>query len=93
MTEIKYTQVCRVCGYYDPDYLEYFPWGENGCVPSYDICECCGVEFGYEDWILESIRHYRAEWLAGGTKWFVPKSKPEDWNLEEQLKQIPPQFL
>lgn len=35
---------CRVCGLY----LGYQPWGEDGKTPSYEICPCCGVEFGYE---------------------------------------------
>ncbi len=36
---------CRVCGL---DH-EYFIWGSEGHLPTFDICECCGVEFGYGD--------------------------------------------
>ena len=37
--------ICPVCGY---AYLEEPPRDEKG-RPSFDICDCCGIEFGYED--------------------------------------------
>lgn len=39
---------CRVCGLY----IEDEPWGKDGSCPTYEICSCCGVEFGNEDYIL-----------------------------------------
>lgn len=80
---------CRVCGmrHMEP------PWGVDGKSPSRDICECCGVEHGYEDSNLDAIRAYREKWLAQGAKWLDPKMRPESWSAEEQLKKVPPQFL
>ena len=80
--------VCRVCGaeQLDP------PWGEDGQIPSYDICDCCGVEFGYEDMNLESIKRYRQKWLDSGANWFRKKNKPESWFLDRQLQNIPKQY-
>lgn len=79
---------CRVCG------LEQnFPWGESGQDPTHDICECCGVEFGYEDFTLKAVRNYRKSWIESGGKWWNEKFKPKNWNLEKQLKNIPPKFL
>jgi hypothetical protein len=75
---------CTICGL---DQGEP-PWGENGQTPSFVICECCGVEFGYEDCLLEGIRKYRNEWLQAGSQWHEPKYKPLNWNLDEQLQQI-----
>lgn len=46
---------CRVCGLHIDD----LPWGQDGNSPTYDICPCCGVEFGYEDYTAESARRYR----------------------------------
>jgi len=46
--------VCRVCGYINDE----ITW-EKGIYPTYNICPCCGVEFGYEDSDLASIRKYR----------------------------------
>ena len=37
---------CRVCGWYMEGYL---PYGEDGSLPTFDMCDCCGVEFGYQD--------------------------------------------
>jgi hypothetical protein len=80
--------VCRVCGL-----LQEFPWGETGQDPSHDICACCGVEFGYEDCLLIAIRSYRESWIQSGAKWWNEKFKPENWILEDQLKNIPPKYL
>jgi hypothetical protein len=76
---------CRVCGLY----IDEAPWGEDGKTPTYDICPCCGVEFGNEDYILESVKRYRDSWLNGKMRWFEPKRQPENWKIEEQLKNIP----
>lgn len=36
---------CRVCGL-----LQYQPpWGKDGYTPGFEICDCCGIEFSYED--------------------------------------------
>jgi hypothetical protein len=79
---------CRVCG------LRQFepPWGEDGKIPSYDICSCCGVEFGNEDYTLESIKSYRIKWMSSGAKWFDKNKKPTEWSLERQLDQVPEKF-
>lgn len=76
---------CRVCGLFNEDP----PWGDDGESPSYDICPCCGVEFGYEDYTVESTKKYRAKWISEGAMWFTPKEKPKDWDLVDQIKSIP----
>ncbi len=81
---------CRVCGLFLGK--DYFPWGEDGQCPTFDICPCCGVEFGYEDCSAESIKAFRNEWFVEETPWFDPKRKAENWSLEEQLKNIPEEF-
>jgi hypothetical protein len=60
--------------------------GKNGDCPTYEICPCCGVEFGNEDYTLNSIRIYRENWIKSGSSWFDPKEKPNNWNLHEQLQ-------
>lgn len=76
---------CRVCGL---DYDES-PWGPDEQSPDYSICDCCGVQFGYEDYTPDSTRRYRAEWLANGASWFYPKVKPGNWQQAAQLRQVP----
>ena len=72
---------CKVCGCE----LAYSPWGENNDTPTYEICPCCGAEFGYDDYTPQSIKAYREKWIRSGAKWFDSKMKPENWNLEGQL--------
>lgn len=79
---------CRVCGL---DQMEP-PWGEDGNNPSFAICDCCGVEFGYEDITSESARDYRKRWLASGAKWFSAKVMPAGWNVSVQLAEVPEAF-
>jgi hypothetical protein len=90
MDNDKADYYCRVCGLFQNEDIP--PWGLDGHCPSFDICACCGVEFGYEDCSPESTKAFRKEWLAKGTPWFDPKEKPENWSIEEQLKNIPKQF-
>jgi hypothetical protein len=33
---------CRICGLKQ----DFKPWGEDGKTPAFEICSCCGVEFG-----------------------------------------------
>jgi hypothetical protein len=52
--------ICRCCGW---SFGDYFPWGEDGMSPTYDICDCCGCESGYQDYCLDSLLEYRQHLL------------------------------
>ena len=86
MHNTKYN--CRVCGLNQG----FEPWEDDGESPTYAICSCCGVEFGYEDCTSFATKKYRDEWLKNGAKWFSPKDKPNDWSLDKQLQGIPDEF-
>lgn len=60
---------------------------------TFDICNCCGVEFGNEDSTMKGVEEYREDWIRKGAPWFAPEQKPKNWNLEEQLKKIPSRWL
>ena len=79
---------CRVCGLY----IEDEPWGKDGSCPTYEICPCCGVEFGNEDYTIKSVIDYRKQWISNGAKWFNLKLQTEGWNLEIQMKDIPDEY-
>lgn len=79
---------CRICGLY----IEDKPWGEDGNCPTYAICPCCGVEFGNEDYTVKSVISYRKQWITNGAKWFNWKERPEGWNLEKQMQDIPDKY-
>ncbi|MBZ9749500.1 hypothetical protein K7W42_01355 [Deinococcus sp. HMF7604] len=85
-------RACRVCGLLDPP--PYFPYGEDGFSWDFDICDCCGVMHGYEDITVEGARAYRQQWLAAGGVWQHPSSQPspEQWDLQQQLSNIPTPF-
>lgn len=80
--------VCRVCGAIQSN----SPWGITGNDASFNICDCCGVEFGYEDSTLAGLKRYREKWLSEGAKWNTPKLKPSGWLLDEQLNNIPSEY-
>lgn len=51
---------CQICGF-----LQLSPpWGDDGNTPLFDICNCCGVEFGYENTTIQTIKQYREQWLS-----------------------------
>ena len=81
----NHLDTCRVCGYL----LNFFPWGLYDNQPSFELCPCCGVQFGVMDETFVLIQQEREEWLSSGTPWFDLSKKPVNWDLETQLAQIP----
>ena len=71
---------CPVCGH--GPFREPYS-SEQELRWSYDICSCCGCEYGYTDNAYGFER-----WVLSGHQWSDPKDKPYDWNLEEQLKHV-----
>jgi hypothetical protein len=82
-TDIKPSASCRVCGFrYEND---YYPWGEDGNSPSYDICICCGAEFGFDDDTPENVSAYRKKWIDAGTPFHSPSQIPTGWLPDEHF--------
>ena len=79
---------CRVCGLRQAEP----PWGSDGQAPSHEICDCCGVEFGYEDMRGESVRRYRQAWVERGYPWFNQSARPTGWSFDAQAGSIPSGF-
>ena len=79
----KYT--CPVCGF--PN-LDEPPWDPVTKSPSFDICPCCGFEFGYDNATPTAMKKYRLNWVKTGARWFLPNLKPPDWSLRQQLLNI-----
>lgn len=85
--------ICPVCGY---DGLEFEP---NN---SYEICSCCGYEFGTLDYegkdvgaefdykeTMNFFSYVRNIWLGNGAEWYSNiNQKPQNWDLQNQLKNI-----
>lgn len=76
------TYTCPVCGYAD---LDEPPYNGDGCA-SFDICPCCGVEFGYDDY-TSSHPLLREKWIASGMLWWSTVRKPPvGWDPDVQLR-------
>ena len=77
--------MCPVCGF--PGLTEP-PYNADG-GGSYEICPCCGFEFGFDDQ-SEGVTHedFRATWVAAGAEWFDHEQKPAGWDLEAQLRNL-----
>lgn len=81
---------CPICGYRG--------FAENPLDETFDICPCCGIEFGYPDGGL-SLKHKRrfytqarAMWVQTGMPWGwghfgkpVWPTPPQGWNPRTQL--------
>ena len=95
---------CPCCGYHglhEPAYSEMppTPFGNLGDPPyigrfgwaSFECCECCGFEFGYDDDPGASGRgcsfgQYRAERVSQQMVWFRSDRRPGGWSLAQQLR-------
>lgn len=79
--------ICPICGF---GMLEKPAYDEQG-NESFEICSCCGFEYGVDDYnygLINAFESYRKEWINSGSKWFCPSLEPTDWNLDMQLKNI-----
>ena len=76
--------ICPVCGF---DRLTEEPYDIDG-NPSYEICNCCGFEFGFDDLKIINFEYYREKWIEKGTPWFNVKLKPKNWSLKNQILNI-----
>lgn len=78
---------CPVCGY---DKLNN-PLYDNNGNGTYEICVCCGFEFGADDFPdkEKAYKKWRNNCKKNGCKWFSKYAKPsDDWNATEQIKKI-----
>jgi hypothetical protein len=79
--------------------LEKVPWYQktlaSGLVvwrTSHEICACCGIEFGRDDWTsgnleqrAEAHRRWRVRWVKAGRRFLNEPKKPEHWNAEQNV--------
>lgn len=98
---------CPVCGYRglkgnpyknmpaisETLYAARPPYREIWGMPTYEVCQCCGFEFGNDDDSglgsehNSSFSEYLEEWIVEqNCYWLIPEDKPADWDLLTQLK-------
>jgi hypothetical protein len=79
-----------VCGYPGLDESPY-----DYANPTYEICPCCGIEFGYEDsaptpeeWPAR-CKELRDKWIKDGANWWAAvagEEPPDGWDPIEQMR-------
>lgn len=84
MTMSDRARYCPVCGYK----ARVPPWGVNGDSPTHSICPCCGVQWGYQDLIVESRDEYRDGWLAAGAHWDWDEVPHDGLTTAQRLERI-----
>jgi hypothetical protein len=71
------TYLCPVCAFFMDDPPD-----------DYNICPCCGTEFGNHD-VNTSIENLRITWLRRGANWWSPvDAAPVNWDPYEQLNRL-----
>ena len=71
------TYLCPVCGY-----------GMEDPPSDFNICPCCGTEFGYHD-ANTSTNTLRAAWLRAGAKWWsTTDPEPDGWDPYVQVSAL-----
>lgn len=53
---------------------------------NYNICPCCGTEFGNDD-IEYSYEELRYQWIVSGAQWFFGPP-PNGWSAWAQLARV-----
>src|SRR5262245_30318923 len=82
MLRKKHGYDCPICGY---DNLSR-PTSNEGGGPSFEICPCCGVQFGYHDCGFPHAA-LRRMWREAGAPWHSKVTAcPPKWNALEQLR-------
>jgi hypothetical protein len=80
-------KTCPVCGYQGLDSPPYKDL--NGGNPSYEVCVCCGYEFGFNDMSKgQTFKGYRIDWINNGFLFFMDEYKPALWNKEVMMEQL-----
>jgi hypothetical protein len=74
--------LCPVCGY---EHLDSAAFDDQGSA-SFELCPCCGTEFGYDD---ASTTHaeLRERWLSAGARWHSGSVIPPlGWDANSQVR-------
>jgi len=84
---MKKFYICPVCGY---DKIVNPIYDSNG-QGTYEICPCCGFEFGSDDFPdkEQAFKNWRTHWIEKNYLWFSNYTKkPENWEPQKQLDNI-----
>lgn len=86
MISVENSQIylCPVCEY---DKLDEPPYDSFG-YPTYNMCPCCGTEFGYDD-VTKKHSELRNAWIGNGMRWWSKNAQPpNNWDPEIQVGSV-----
>jgi hypothetical protein len=103
MDLVKVEHICPCCGYRGLDSPPYDqlppppwdphpqpPYSMHYGQPSYEVCACCGFEYGNDDEpgtaSPVTFEQYRKEWMTDGYPWFDESKRPTGWTPDAQLQ-------
>ena len=80
------SHICPVCGF---DGLDEPPTTPE-CGDSYEICSCCGFQFGVSDGDRGfTYEGWRQAWISGGMRWWsTSRPAPPGWDPDAQLRRV-----
>ncbi len=78
--------ICPICGF---DKLFEPPFDKFSCG-SFEICPCCGTEFGYHllNSDMQKIISLRKAWINNGMIFKKKERIPAIWKANEQIKNL-----
>lgn len=81
--------LCPACGFE----LGFKAW--DGELPSFEICPCCQIQFGYTDFAGNDLKRrcifyhdWRQKWAEEGLPWRGSRPPPTNWDPYAQLAYI-----
>lgn len=102
---MKKTYTCPCCGYNKLEVNPYSnmpenphpvqvqpPYEDHWGMASYEICPCCGFEFGNDDRPMHeenatNFQEYLRNWFVNEKgQWFEERERPKNFDLQEQLE-------
>ena len=79
---------CPSCGADLSDSSVWYRMEKSG-----DVCYCCGFKFDRRDPLIDEVRLARDRWLLHPEFWKDPTLKPDHWKIEDQICNIPGEYL
>lgn len=80
--------LCPACGNKSRN-KDFRPYDNLG-YPSYDICSCCGIEYGFDcepDSTENDWKNYRERWIRNEISFSIARKMSKDDKIQ-QLKEI-----
>ena len=79
---------CPSCG---ADLSDSSVWSTK--KESSDFCYCCGLKFNRQRPTVDEVKSVRDRWLLHPEFWKESNVRPDNWKIEDQISNIPEEYL